>query len=355
MSNLPIPLTPFGCDLSGNTWFPLHFTRLRESRWWRTASHLARSVNIDLWGRAYEQVPAGSIPDDDVDLAEWAGYGRDVAAWLKVKADVMAPWVLCSDGRWYHPTVCEMVLESWEKLSERRQKERVRKAEQRSRIRKNEPLSRDFDAPVPRDNGMCPTGQTGVSRVTAPHVPPKTGPVPPKMLPTGEERKEETSSLVASAAPSATARGQSDPWKRDQNFADLWAAATELMRRRGKSRDKVWREWSAAVKRLEPRMIVAALRRYVREDVDVQRGMGQPGLHLWLKDRVFEQWLDQQADTSAITDERWARFVQLWMAGSPWSPELGPAPDQPGCLVPSSVLRAGGCEVPKVVGLRVAK
>jgi hypothetical protein len=347
-AGLPAPLVPAECSMAGDDWFPLYFDRLRKSKWWRRASDLARARNIMLWGEAYKGQPAGSLLDDDDDLAEAAGFGMDVDSFLAAKVEIMAPWTLCSDGRWYHPTVCEQVLDSWERRGSRRKAESARKAQYRLKVRNNDPVPPENNA-VPRDTPTSPTGQPGRSHGTTPSVPAGLG---PQTVQTGQE---ETSSLVASAAPSATARGQSDPWKRDQNFADLWAAATELMRRRGKSRDKVWREWAVAVKRLEPRMIVAALRRYVREDADVQRSMGQPGLHLWLKDRVFEQWLDQQADTSAITDERWARFVQLWMAGSPWSAELGPAPDQPGCLVPSSVLRAGGCEVPTVVGLRVVQ
>src|ERR1700761_8931550 len=115
MSDLPSPLVPAGCDMSGNDWFPLYFRRLRSSKWWRRASDLARARNVMLWGEAYQSVPAGSLPDDDDELAEAAGFGFDVDAFIAAKSEIMAPWVLCSDGRWYHPVVCEAALDAWER------------------------------------------------------------------------------------------------------------------------------------------------------------------------------------------------------------------------------------------------
>ena len=112
---LPAPLVPAEVTMTGDDWFPLYFDRLRKSKWWRRASDMARARNVMLWGEAYKSVPAGSLPDDDDELAEAAGFGMDVEAFLAVKAEVMAPWTMCDDGRWYHPTVCEAVMESWER------------------------------------------------------------------------------------------------------------------------------------------------------------------------------------------------------------------------------------------------
>ena len=83
---------------------------------------MARSRNVMLWGEAYGQTPAGSMPDDDDELAEAAGFGMDVGAFQALKAEIMAPWTLCSDARWYHPTLCEVVMEAWDRLSEKRRK-----------------------------------------------------------------------------------------------------------------------------------------------------------------------------------------------------------------------------------------
>lgn len=131
----PPPLTPAECTMGGNDWFPLAHRRLRKSKWWRRASDLARARNVMLWGEAYDAVPAGSLPDDDDELAEAAGFGMDVDAFLRHKDEIMAPWVLCSDGRWYHPTVCETVLETWEKQSAKRRADAERKARSRQRVK----------------------------------------------------------------------------------------------------------------------------------------------------------------------------------------------------------------------------
>ena len=131
----PDPLTPPDCDLSSYDWFPLKYRLLQQSEWWLSASDLARSRNIDLWTEAYAQVPAASLPDNDVVLARFAGFGRDVAGFRIVKAELLAPWTLCSDGRWYHPTLAEVASEAWlgrQAAIAEREKDRARKREKRT-------------------------------------------------------------------------------------------------------------------------------------------------------------------------------------------------------------------------------
>lgn len=152
----PAPLVGEGVSMSGNDWFPLYFDRLRKSKWWRRATDTARARNIMLWGEAYKQIPAGSMPDDDDELAEAAGFGMDVDAFLAVKAEIMAPWVLCLDGRWYHPTVCEMVLEAWDRASDRRKRDAEKKRIARERVRENRDVPRQ-NVDVPGDIGNVPS------------------------------------------------------------------------------------------------------------------------------------------------------------------------------------------------------
>lgn len=120
MANVPAlipvaePLTPADCDLQSYGWFALHYKRLRRSGWWLHASDTAKALSIDLWCEAYEQIPAASLPNDDFFLSDQCGYGRrDLAMWLKVKEEVMKPWVLCADGRWYHPTLAQVAIIAW--------------------------------------------------------------------------------------------------------------------------------------------------------------------------------------------------------------------------------------------------
>lgn len=147
MTERPAPPVPPECVLRGHDYFPLYFERLRKSKWWRRASDTARARNVMMWGEAYKAQPAGSLPDDDDELAEAAGYGMNVEAFLAVKDEIMAPWMLCADGRWYHPTTCEVVLEVWGKTSAKRRDDARRKRDQRDRARgvtpQNENVTRD--------------------------------------------------------------------------------------------------------------------------------------------------------------------------------------------------------------------
>ncbi|NBB65066.1 hypothetical protein GVN18_38060 [Pseudomonas sp. ODNR1LW] len=126
---------PADCDLSAYDWFPLKHKRLTMSAWWLRASDRAKALNIDLWCAAYQQVPAASLPDDDVALSDLAGFGRrDISAWLEVKAEVLACWILWTDGRWYHPTLAEVACEAWASRLEaiqQREADRERKRQKR--------------------------------------------------------------------------------------------------------------------------------------------------------------------------------------------------------------------------------
>lgn len=130
MSELPEPLTPADCDLQDQGWFPFYVDKLRSSRWWRKASHLARSINVDLWAAAWKEVPAASLPDDDQELAQLAGYGRDVEGWKAVREEVLAPWLRTSDGRLYHRTLSEAALDVFER-KQKREENRAADAERK--------------------------------------------------------------------------------------------------------------------------------------------------------------------------------------------------------------------------------
>ena len=109
----PAPLTPVDCDLRDFAFMPLDVRRLRDSDLAGQESPEACWAAVLLWGAAWHQVPAASLPDDDKVLAHLAGYGRDVAKFRKVKAGALRGFVLCEDGRLYHPTVAEKAIEAW--------------------------------------------------------------------------------------------------------------------------------------------------------------------------------------------------------------------------------------------------
>lgn len=108
------PLVSADVDLRGYEFMPLYGDRLKKSQTWITADPAGKVAALELWWHAYaHEVPAGSLPDDDRLLADYAGFGVSVRAWLKVRPQAMRGWVMCSDGRLYHPFVAELVLEAW--------------------------------------------------------------------------------------------------------------------------------------------------------------------------------------------------------------------------------------------------
>lgn len=271
--SLPDPLIPPGCSMAGNDWFPFYFDRLRKSKWWRRASDVARSRNVMMWGEAYKQTPAGSLPDDDDELAEAAGYGMDVEAFLSSKPEIMAPWVLCSDGRWYHPTVCEVVLDGWAKTSERRRKDAERKARQRDQVRG-----------VTRDNGAVPRDTAEVTRDSN-EVPPEIG---TQTQQTGQDREEDADASLSSA--------DDEKPEYPEAFEACWKAYPHLKGRSSKRKSfGYWRRIPAARRASLP----AAIARYARDGREPREDCGAPAMDRWLRDERYLDWLNEAAPPEA--------------------------------------------------------
>lgn len=137
MSELPEPLVPEDVDLRGYEFMPLYGHHLFGSDFNAGVSDAAWRAALTLWWKAWNQVPAASLPDDDVALCRLADLGRDVKEWKKLRADALHGFVKCSDGRLYHRKLSMWALEAWD----RRVKERERKAKWRA--------SRERDKDVP--------------------------------------------------------------------------------------------------------------------------------------------------------------------------------------------------------------
>lgn len=131
MSDLPEPMTPADCDLRGYEFMPLFGQRLFGSHFYSLALQNPRAgiAAQKLWWEAWQQCPAGSLPDDDFTLCRLADFGADLKAWAKAKAVALHGFIRCTDGRLYHPLLCEHARHAFE----RRRKERERKAALRSR------------------------------------------------------------------------------------------------------------------------------------------------------------------------------------------------------------------------------
>lgn len=115
------PLVDPATDLRDFAFMPVDIGRLFGSEFHAQSDDAAWRAGMTLWLKSYHQVPASSIPDDDIALARLAELGRDLKTWKKIKAAALRGWVKCSDGRLYHPVVAEKALEGWiEKLTQRK-------------------------------------------------------------------------------------------------------------------------------------------------------------------------------------------------------------------------------------------
>lgn len=106
---LPTPPVPPDADVRGFQSYPIDVTRLFKSAAWIKAPWMARGAVLALWFSAWQEVPAGSLPNDEDMLADAAKVGAD---WPAVREYALRGWVLHSDGRLYHAVVCEKVLDA---------------------------------------------------------------------------------------------------------------------------------------------------------------------------------------------------------------------------------------------------
>lgn len=111
-SGAPAPLVQEGCDLRGLPEIPL------DIQWFQQVFlpvHAATNTvypAMRLWLAAWQQCPAGSLPNDDALLSAMAGYQRAGKSFQKAKTHLLQGWVLCSDDRWYHPVLAEKILQA---------------------------------------------------------------------------------------------------------------------------------------------------------------------------------------------------------------------------------------------------
>lgn len=105
------PLTNASHDISGLDGFILNAERLMASELWALSTGDEFKAAVALWCRAWKQIPAGSLPNDEKVLAAFSGAGKN---WRKVRDVALRGFILCSDGRLYHPFLCEDVIRASE-------------------------------------------------------------------------------------------------------------------------------------------------------------------------------------------------------------------------------------------------
>lgn len=332
------PLTPPECDLQDFPFMPLHVARLRDSDLAGEESPEACWYAVLLWAAAWHQLPAGSLPDNDPVLARLIGLGRDVRTFRKNKAGAMRGFVLCDDGRLYHPVVAEQAIVAWNgKLQQRWRTEcaRIKKANQRN----------ETDLPTPTFEEFLSRGAADPSPENVPEdVPGDMAKSPPGQCLQEKETGKGTGRLlersddlfVAPTEPAPTEVSNSPGYP--DLFEKAWAAYPHV---KGRSSKKLthgfWKKLPAMTREALP----AAVARYAKDGREPKMECGAQAMERWVRDEKFGDWLGGSSAGpmgADWADARWAIAVDLWRTERAWDAGLGPTPGQPGCRVPPHLL-----------------
>lgn len=290
--DLPPPPVPADADLKDFAFTPIFRARLFGSAFHARSTDAEWRAGVTLWLKAQDQTPAGSLPDDDIELSRLAELGRDLRTWRKVKKGALHGWYKCNDGRLYNDVVAEVINEQWvSKLRQRWMTEcaRLRKAAQRAGFT---PILPSFDgwrfgqtsqtrplghgASVPRDRANVPWDNGGASTGT------EVGRPTPVPVEKASKRREEKRIYINTPLTPHGAKGGDDP-----AFERFWEACP-----RREARGKAVRAWQSAVEKASTDEIIAGMQRYA----ETVRGHPEADILLpatWLRD---ERWADARAE-----------------------------------------------------------
>lgn len=219
MTDAPAPLTPAECDLRGLGYMPLDVVRLVDSDLVALSSGDEFKAAVVLWSKAWLQVPAASLPDDDRVLAHLSSTG---SRWAKLKGMALRGWVKCSDGRLYHPVIAEKALAAWEgRIAQRARTEAARAARAQNRKGTTDAASGQSHRNVVGSDREAP--QSVTEAVTTPVTDNVTG---SKYKGEGESKKKEKEEDIPlpTVAPSPQPARTAPPDGPGDDFDAFWQA-----------------------------------------------------------------------------------------------------------------------------------
>lgn len=225
MSDLRPP--PYPADTRAKGWrFELDYEQIEQSGTWGAAMALAmeglplaRPFLLAMWYAAWKQVPCGSLPTNDRELAGAIGIPTSVLA--EYSEVLLRGWWVADDGRYYHPTLTARVRE----MMSKRRSDADRQAKRRGAMSPPESGGEASDshaghAAVTRDK---PVTQPGVGRESS------TDQLPPSK----SSPSSKTLSKPAASHPSAEGFGEFWlAWPKNERKQDK-AACLDLWKRKG--------------------------------------------------------------------------------------------------------------------------
>lgn len=121
---------PYPPDTKAKGWrFELDYEAIQQSDTWALADEvpMAQPALLMMWFIAWAQIPCGSFPNDETVIR--AKCKVPPKEWARMRGVLMRGWWVADDGRLYHPTITQRVLD----MLGRKDGERNRKAEYRNR------------------------------------------------------------------------------------------------------------------------------------------------------------------------------------------------------------------------------
>ncbi len=320
MTDAPAPLVSAEVDLRGLQYMPLYIERLQKSKAWlvcKRKPELAFHM-LNLWMRAWHEVPAGSIEDDDDVLADAAMC--EPRRWGKVKADVLRGWVRCADGRLYHPVVAEFATQAWQ--------ERIGFRERTAKARQAKQQRRDDDV---TDDATKPATTSVTKSVTTSVTDTETGVVTAVK---GREGKGSESPLPPLSVTDDLDRVRQVVWRQAGKSDDEIATKLASASGEGIRQTRVWLE------KLPADEVIAEVERAFQEAEDRGERLRNPWVYL---DRVIGTAVERkaaEASAGAFSGERglWRARLNDWRNRRFWLPMWGPEPGQPGCEAPPDLV-----------------
>lgn len=297
-------------------YMPLQIEQLRKSKAWlrcRRRPELGFYL-MNLWMRAWHEVPAGSIEDDDDVLADAAMCSPE--KWGEFRPLLLEGWEV-RDGRVYHRTVTELATEAFGKLRKNQKRtEAAREAAQKAADKKRAPIVTE---------SVTETVTASVTEVV-------TGPEGK-----GREENKDSSSSPPDGATKIDVPLQSKKSLQDEFDKTFWPAYPRKVDK--KDALKAFMKARSVAPLVT---IMAGLRVYVLE---VQGKEAQFVRHAarWLN---AESWTNGPAAPgeapAPVDDHGWGRRLRYARSEHKWSTSRwGPAPGKPDCSVPSHLLQPG--------------
>lgn len=312
-ADLPAPLTPADCDLRHFPYLQVDVTRMRDSDMVALLRPEECWAAFLLYLVSWHQVPAASLPGNDQVLARLCQC--TMARWRKIRDAALRGWILCSDGRLYHPVVAEMALNAWAKS--RKQKDR---AEHRWAASKSiAHLNSAGDMPlISKDLGPA-TAMQGKEK---------------------EKGKEEYS------VPEGTDAAPGGALHPHRSSRKAWAKAVTVLKTQG--------EQSEPAARKAFGKLLAAYELDAEDMLEVLNrcAASQTPDPLSYLTKAAKGLVEARANTvGPRTDEprtlrwgerHWDLAIRRFSEEDLWSEEIGPPPTEPGCRAPLAVLAKYG-------------